>query len=86
MVQLMAFQTAAHDGGFVEFYETSDGTVLWLRKYESDSNKEAFPRVCLDTMTQSATVIWKAAPGMLTSKTFRDASAMQEWFRTRTLG
>ncbi len=85
MKHLLAFQTAAHEGGFVEMYETADGTVLWLKKNESNSEKEIDPRLCLDALTHSATVFWMAGPGMHNSKTFRDVPAMQEWFKPSRL-
>jgi hypothetical protein len=35
--------------------------------------------LCIDRLTNSATVYWTKAPGKLNSKTFRGVPALQEW-------
>lgn len=80
MVRLRAFQAAAQEGGFVELQQSPDGTVLWLRKNEPQSGKEMHPRLCIDSLTNSATVYWMSAPGKFCSKTFRGASNLRAWF------
>jgi hypothetical protein len=40
-------------------------------------------RMCIDSLTNSATVYWMSVPGSVKSKTFRDAPALQEWFELR---
>jgi hypothetical protein len=55
--------------------ETEDGTVLWLRRPTAD----AVDRLCIDSMTGSAMVFWATMPWKINSKTFRAASALQDW-------
>jgi hypothetical protein len=80
MERLQALQSAARLGGFIEVNESADGTVLWLRKNTPDTTRETYQRMCIDTLTNSATVYWMAVPGKLNSKTFRGVPALQEWF------
>jgi hypothetical protein len=79
MDRLQALQNAARNGGFVDVQETEDGTVLWLKK----ATAEAEDRMCIDSLTNSATVFWASIPWKINSKTFRDASALQEWITSR---
>jgi hypothetical protein len=79
MMKLQAFQTAARSVGFVEVNETAEGTVLWLRKSKPDTGREMHQRMCIDSLTNSATVYWMNSPGKVNSKTFRAAPALQEW-------
>lgn len=80
MEKLQAFQSAAHQGGFVEVNETAEGTVLWLRKSTPDTARETHQRMCIDSLTNSVTVYWMTIPGQVNSKTFRGVPALQEWF------
>ncbi len=80
MEELQAFQTAARDSGFVEAEESKDGTVLWFRKAAPDPANGTHQRLCLDSMTKSATVFWANAQGQTDSKTFRNATTLREWF------
>jgi hypothetical protein len=80
MEKLQAFQTAAHEGGFVEVNESAEGTVLWLRKKTPDTTRETHQRMCIDSLTNSVTVYWMSVPGKVNSKTFRGVPALQEWF------
>jgi hypothetical protein len=79
MEKLQAFQAAARQGGFVDAEETDDGTVLWLKK----ATAEAEDRICLDSLTSSATVFWASIPWKINSKTFRQVSGLQEWMLSR---
>ncbi len=83
MEKLQAFQTAALQGGFVEVKESAGGTVLWLRKNTPDTARETHQRMCIDSLTNSATVYWMSVPGKLNSKTFRGVPALQEWCELR---
>ncbi|HMD37878.1 MAG TPA: hypothetical protein VKH15_01265 [Candidatus Acidoferrum sp.] len=76
MQKLQDFQIAARNNGFVDVEETDDGTVLWMRK----PTASAEDRVCIDSLTNSATVFWASIPWKINSKTFRVASALQDWF------
>jgi hypothetical protein len=81
MVNLEAFQSAAREGGFVAEIGIGEGTVQWLRKIPSSMARDSHQRMCIDTMTSSVTVYWVGVPGKLNSKTFRNVSALQEWFQ-----
>jgi hypothetical protein len=83
MERLQAFQSVARAGGFVAERESAEGTVLWLKKNTPDTARETHQRMCIDTLTNSVTVYWMAVPGRLSSKTFRGAPALQEWFQVR---
>jgi IS4 transposase len=76
MQRLQDFQIAARNNGFVDVQETVDGTVLWMRKPTADAED----RLCIDSLTNSATVFWASKPWKINSKTFRAASALQDWF------
>jgi hypothetical protein len=77
--RLRPFQATAREGGFVELNESSDGTVLWLKKTSLDESSEIHERMCIDSLTNSATVFWVSITGGLNSKTFRNAISLQEW-------
>ncbi len=81
MEKLQAFQVTAREGGFVAVEESDDGTVLWLKK----PTTEAEDRICIDTLTKSATVYWATIPRKINSKTFREASALHEWILSRPI-
>jgi hypothetical protein len=82
MERLQTFQTAARKSGFVEVNESGGGTVLWLRRKAPDTARETHQRMCIDSLTKSATIYWMTVPGDLKSKTFRDVPALQEWFES----
>jgi hypothetical protein len=75
MEKLKAFQDAARKNGFVDVEETEDGTVLWLRK----ATAHAEDRMCIDSVTNSATVFYATIPWKINSKTFRFASELEAW-------
>jgi hypothetical protein len=77
MEKLQAFQAAAREGGFVEVEEAEGGTVLWFRKDTADVGTETHQRICMDSLTNSATVYWATVPGKIDSKTFRSAPALK---------
>jgi hypothetical protein len=79
MQKLQAFQAVASEGGFVAIEPSEEGTVLWLKK----ATVEAEDRICLDSLTNSATVYWATIPWKINSKTFREASALREWILSR---
>ena len=59
--------------------ESQEGPVLWLKKATPDAED----RICLDSLTKSATAYWATIPWKINSKTFREASALQEWILSR---
>jgi hypothetical protein len=75
MEKLKEFQDVARKNGFVDAGETDEGSVLWLKKPTVDAEE----RMCIDSQTNSATVFSASIPGRTVSKTFRAASAMQDW-------
>jgi hypothetical protein len=79
MIDLKTFQAAAHEGGFVDVRECEDGTVLWLRRETPDIGSKTHQRICMDSLTASATVYWMNNLGKVESKTFRAASLLREW-------
>jgi hypothetical protein len=78
MQELQTFQAAARDNGFVAAEESRDGTVLWFRKATPDESTGKHQRLCLDAMTNSATVFWTNAQGQTYSKTFRSVTLLRE--------
>jgi len=76
MEELNAFRKVARKHGFVDGEETEDGTVLWMWR----PNADAEDRICIDNVTNSATVFWETIPWKIHSKTFRVAFALEEWF------
>ena len=78
MEELQTFQAAAREGGFVAAGESKDGTVLWFRKATPDASTGSHQRLCLDAMTNSATVFWTNAQGQTNSKTFRSVTLLRE--------
>ena len=83
MGTLQSFQVVARERGFNEINESGGGTVLWLRRKAPDTSGETHQRMCIDSLTKSATVYWMTVPGDLKSKTFRDAPTLQDWFESR---
>jgi hypothetical protein len=83
METLQGFQAVARERGFIEVNEIVGGSVLWLRKNASSTRRETHERMCIDSLTNSATVYWMTVPGKLNSKTFRGAAALEEWFELK---
>jgi len=79
MEHIITFQTVAQQGGFVEVNQSQVATVLWLRKMTPSAVRDTHQRMCIDSLTKSATVYWMGVPGQVNSRTFRDVSALQEW-------
>ena len=75
MEKMSGFQSVARKNGFVDVEKTDDGTVLWLRRPTANAED----RMCIDSVTSSATVFWATIPWKINSKTFRVAAAMEEW-------
>jgi hypothetical protein len=79
MEELQTFQSAALESGFIAVEESRDGTVLWFRKVAPDASTSTHQRLCLDSMTKSATVYWTNVRGLTESKTFRSVTTLREW-------
>jgi hypothetical protein len=80
MEELQEFQTAAHQGGFVEMSQSADRGVLWLKKRAPETARETHQLMCIDSRTNNVTVFWTTLPGEVNSKSFRGVPALQEWF------
>jgi hypothetical protein len=82
---LIDFQLVARENGFVEVGHAEEGTVLWFRNTTPDAGPGAVhKRLCVDGLTNSATVFWETAPSAkLNSMTFRTASALRSWLNLK---
>jgi hypothetical protein len=78
-------QGAALDYGFVEEnrYRRGSESVVWLAKNKPGMGGGIYQRMCVDRLTDSATVYWGAVPGKVDSKTFREVSRLREWLKAR---
>ena len=79
MGRFRKFQAAAREYGFVELKSSGDGSVLWFGKSTSQPDKQPNQRLCIDRLTNSATVYFTTPRGTVDSKTFRAISNLQEW-------
>lgn len=79
MGRIRGFQTAARENGFVELGISGDGTVQWFRRNDSRPDKQADQRLCIDKLTNSATIYSTTALGKVDAKTFRGVSNLREW-------
>jgi hypothetical protein len=71
---LHKFRSVVRENDFVDVGECQDGTTSWFRKASANM------RLCLDGVTNSATVFWDCGPGQLASKTFRTVTSLKDWF------
>jgi hypothetical protein len=81
MERLEAFQVAARLDGFIEVNEVEDGSALWFRNRLPDAGTNSHKRLCLDGLTNSATIYWQTVGSQFNSRTFRTVSSLQEWLR-----
>ena len=79
MHRLRPFLIAAEESGFVHVRECHNGTVLWLNRHTPDASSQAHPRICMDSLTVSATAYWTDSQGNPASKSFRKPLALKEW-------
>ena len=79
MERLQDFQVAARGDGFVEITDDVDASVAWFRNSSPDPETNVHKRLCIDSLTSSATVYWETAGAKLNSKTFRTAASMKAW-------
>jgi hypothetical protein len=83
MQELQDFQSVARENGFVETGETEGGSAHWFRNSVPDAGSRVHKRLCLDSLTKSATVFWETVPTKLNSMTFRSASALRAWLELK---
>jgi hypothetical protein len=79
MEKLQEFQAAARIDGFVEVKDSDDAHVAWFRNELPDLETKVHKRLCIDSLTSSATVYWETTGAKLNSKTFRTVSSMKAW-------
>ena len=86
MDKLQDFQVAARGDGFVEVADGEDTSVVWFRSQRPDTATNVHKRMCIDSLTGSATIYWETAGAKLNSKTFRTASSMKAWLSLNPVG
>jgi hypothetical protein len=69
-----SFRSVVRENDFIEIGECQDGTTSWFTKTSTNM------RLCVDGVTNSATVFWSSGPGQLASKTFRTVTSLKDWF------
>jgi hypothetical protein len=79
MVRLQQFRVLAGQDGFIEVNRIEDGSVVWLRNRLPDMGTNFHKRLCLDSLTNSATVYWQPVGAQVNSETFRTVSSLQDW-------
>ena len=62
MQKLQDFQLAARENGFVETGESEEGSTVWFRNATPDAGTDVHKRLCIDSLTNSATVFWETLP------------------------
>jgi hypothetical protein len=82
MHKLQEFQCAARENGYAAVNEFECGNTVWLRKAAPDVGTDVHKRLCIDSLTDSATVFWQSGSTNVNSKTFRSASSLRDWFAT----
>jgi hypothetical protein len=80
MGKLQEFRTAARQNGYAETNEYQAGSIVWLKKPKPHAGTDLHERLCIDSVTDSATVFWQSAPRKLNSKTFRSVASLTDWF------
>jgi hypothetical protein len=80
MNKLQLFESAARENGYAETNQYDGGDSVWFRKAAPDAGTDVHKRLCIDRLTDSATVFWQTPPAKLNSKTFRTVSSLKDWF------
>jgi hypothetical protein len=76
---LRRFRSVIRENDFIEVGESQYGTTSWFRKASANM------RLCVDGVTNSATVFWASGPGQLASKTFRTVTSLKDWFALKAV-
>lgn len=74
MGTIQELKLVLQQNGFVEVCRSEEGTIAWFCK------TSASMRLCMDILTNSATVFWAPGPSQLSSKTFRTLDSLKDWF------
>jgi hypothetical protein len=77
MIEIQQLQALAVARGFQKMGVAGDGTSLWLWSTGPGASGMSM-RMCIDAVTQSATVYWEEEKAP-TTKTCRKAQEMQVW-------
>jgi hypothetical protein len=80
MNKLEQFQSAARENGYAKISEYAGGSAVWFRKAAANAGTDVHERLCIDSLTDSATVFWQSVSAKLNSKTFRTVSSLKDWF------
>ncbi len=83
MGKLQDFQNIARENGFLEAGESEGGSAVWFRNATADTGSDVHKRICIDSLTDSATIFWETVPAKLNSMTFRTADSLRAWFALR---
>ncbi len=76
---LRSFRSVVRENDFIEVGACQDGTTSWFSKASANM------RLCVDGVTNSATVFWSSGPGQLASKTFRTVTSLTDWFALKAV-
>jgi hypothetical protein len=79
MVKLQTLKVAALLEGFIKVRDVADGSVMWFTSALPDVDTNFHKRLCLDSLTNSATIYWETIGAKIHSETFRTVSSFQEW-------
>jgi len=79
MRRLLPFQAAAQESGFLNVKGREGSTVVWLSRQTPGTTSKSHQRICMDSLTVSATVYWSDSQGNVASKSFRKSQALKEW-------
>jgi hypothetical protein len=74
---LSRFRSVVRENDFIEVGQCQDGTTSWFSKASANM------RLCVDGVTNSATVFWASSRGQLASKTFRTVTSLKTGLRSR---
>jgi hypothetical protein len=70
------FETIASAEGFKKYLPFhTDNTALWLSRKRTETC--ALMRICIDSLTHSATVYWQSTQDDIASKTFRNCESLE---------
>lgn len=83
MLEIDRLVAVASGNGFSKKWVSGDGTAFWLQKIkvEGVSNQMS---ICIDTITQSATIFCHRGTAEFLSKTFRRSSDLEQWLARGT--
>jgi hypothetical protein len=78
VLEIQKLQMTAIASGFEKTTVSSDGTAVWLsRPAKGDGAIQT--RICIDSITRSATTFWSTDRKSYQGKTFRTSEEMQVW-------